>query len=96
MKKLKIMVVCGFGLGSSMILRMTLDGVLKQADLKADTFCSDETTSRGESFDLVLTSEPLAHLFKGIKQPVIIISNFLSKQEVADKALTVIKQLMEE
>jgi len=58
MKKLKIMVVCGFGLGSSMVLRMTLDSVLKEAGIKAETFCSDEATSRGESTILFYLSTP--------------------------------------
>jgi PTS system ascorbate-specific IIB component len=96
MKKLKIMVVCGFGLGSSMVLRMTLDSVLKEAGIKAETFCSDEATSRGEKYDIVFTSQPLVHLFEGKPQPVIVINNFLSKDEVKQKALPLIQQLSSE
>lgn len=96
MKQLKIMVVCGFGLGSSMVLKLTLDGVLKEAGIKAETFCSDEATSRGERFDIVFTSQPLVHLFANIKQPVIVISNFLSKDEVRTKGLEIIRQLSED
>jgi ascorbate PTS system EIIB component len=96
MKKLKIMVVCGFGLGSSMVLRMTLDGVLKEEGIKAETFCSDEATSRGEKYDIVFTSQPLAKLFADSKKPVIVITNFLSKTEVRDKGLSIIRTLSEE
>jgi ascorbate PTS system EIIB component len=93
MKKLRIMVVCGFGLGSSMVLRMTLDAVLKEEGIKAETFCSDEATSRGEKFDIVFTSQPLVKLFSGISQPVIVIQNFLSKAEVREKGLEIIRSL---
>lgn len=96
MKKLKIMVVCGFGLGSSLVLRMTLDAVLQEEGIKAETFCSDEATSRGERFDIVFTSQPLAKLFDGIKQPVIVIQNFLSKAEVREKGLEIIRTLSAE
>ena len=48
MKTPRIMVVCGFGLGSSMVLKLTLDGVLKEEELQAETFCADETTAKGE------------------------------------------------
>jgi ascorbate PTS system EIIB component len=96
MKKLRIMVVCGFGLGSSMVLRMTLDAVLKEEGIKAETFCSDEATSRGEKFDIVFTSQPLVKLFAGIKQPVIVIQNFLSKAEVREKGLDIIRNLSTE
>ena len=93
MKKLRIMIVCGFGLGSSMILRLTLDGVLKEAGIQAETFCADEATAKGEKYDLVFTSQPLVHLFAGKPQPTIVISNFLSKDEVRSKGLEIIKQL---
>jgi PTS system ascorbate-specific IIB component len=93
MKKLRIMVVCGFGLGSSMVLKLTLDGVLKEAGLQAETFCSDENTCRGETYDIVFTSQPLVHLFQGKKQPTIVINNFLSKDEVRNKGLDLIRNL---
>ena len=54
MKRLRIMTVCGFGLGSSMILKITLDGVLKENGISAETFCADATTAIGEDFDVVL------------------------------------------
>ena len=96
MKTLRIMVVCGFGLGSSMVLRLTLDSVLKQHGISAETFCSDEATAKGEKFDIVFTSQPLVRLFEGKPQPVIVINNFLSKDEVREKGLAIIQQLSAE
>jgi PTS system ascorbate-specific IIB component len=96
MKKPRVMVVCGFGLGSSMVLKLTLDGVLREAGIKAETFCSDENTARGENYDIVFTSQPLVHLFNGKSQPTIVINNFLSKDEVRAKGLEIIKKLAEE
>lgn len=95
MKQLRIMVVCGFGLGSSLILKMTLDEVLQAHQLKADTFCSDAETAKGQRFDLVLTSAELTRLFTGIAQPVVVISDFLNKVEVTSKALPVIQELLQ-
>ena len=96
MKRLRIMVVCGFGLGSSMVLRLTLDSVLKESGIDADTFCSDEASSRGEKFDIVFTSQPLAHIFDGISKPLVIINNFLSKEEVKQKGMPIIQKLAAE
>ena len=95
MKKIKIMMVCGFGLGSSLVLKMTLDKVLKQHGISAETFCSDEATSRGEFFDMVFTSEEMKHLFEGSPKPVIVIRNFLSAEEVETKGLEIIKSLIQ-
>lgn len=93
MKKLRIMVVCGFGLGSSLILQMTLDEVLREHQIKAVTFCSDADTAAGQDFDLVLTSADLARLFADQAKPVIVISDFLSHAEVAEKVLPVYSSL---
>ena len=88
--------VCGFGLGSSMILKMTLDKVLKQHGISAETFCSDEATARGEFFDMVFTSEEMSRLFQGSSKPVIVIKNFLSPDEIEAKGLEIIKKPTQE
>lgn len=93
MDKPRIMVVCGFGLGSSMVLKLTLDGVLKEEGLQADTFCSDEIQAKGEKFDMVFTSQEMSKLFKDIDKPVVVITNFLSKDEVREKGLDKVKDL---
>jgi PTS system ascorbate-specific IIB component len=96
MKKPLIMVVCGFGLGSSMVLKLTLDGVLKEEGLLADTFCSDETQAKGEKYDMVFTSKEMSKLFKDIEKPVVVITNFLSKAEVREKGLELVRSLYTE
>lgn len=93
MKPPRIMVVCGFGLGTSLVLRMTLDEVLREHRIKADTFCSDAETAVGQDFDLVLTSADLERQFSEVPQPVIVIADFLSHTEVAQKVLPVLAAL---
>lgn len=92
MKKLRIMTVCGFGLGSSMILKLTLDGILKDNNIQAETFCADSTTAVGESYDVVFTSKEMAKLFNAVSKPVVVIDNFLSKEEIRTKGLEILKK----
>jgi PTS system ascorbate-specific IIB component len=92
MKKLRIMTVCGFGLGSSMILKLTLDGILKENNIQAETFCADSTTAVGESYDVVFTSKEMAKLFNAVSKPVVVIDNFLSKEEIRTKGLEILKK----
>lgn len=96
MKKPRIMVVCGFGLGSSMILKLKLDSVLKTHGLKADTFCADTTTAVGQKYDILFTSKELLSFFKNSSGPVVVISNFLSEKEIEEKGLPVIRQFIGE
>ena len=95
MNKPRIMVVCGFGLGSSLVLKMTLDDVLKEEALEAETFCADANTATGENFDAVFTSNELKHLFEGSPKPQVVIANFLSKDEVREKGLDIVRELIE-
>ncbi len=92
---MRIMVVCGFGLGSSMILKLKLDQVLKDSDIQADTFCADMTTAMSENFDMVFTSNDLAKRFENIPEPVIVINNFLNKDEIREKGLDTVKELVD-
>ena len=96
MKALRIMTVCGFGLGTSLILRMTVDEVLKKHQIKAETFCVDADTAVGQNFDIVITSQDMQRLFKDSDKPVVVIDNFLSTDEVEEKALPVIQKAIEE
>lgn len=96
MRKIKIMTVCGFGLGTSMILRMTLDKVLKKHGISAETFCADEATARGMHCDLILTSKEMMRLFDASVKPVIEIKNFLSQEEIEEKGLPIIRLLASE
>ena len=68
-----------------MILKITLDRVLEENNIQAATFCADEITAIGEDFDIVFTSKEMLHLFKNETRPVIVIENFLSKDEIPAK-----------
>ncbi len=94
MKRLRIMTVCGFGLGTSLVLRMTVDEVLQNHGIKAETFCSDADTALGQNYDVVITSKEMEKIFADVDKPVVVIDNFLSTDEVEEKALPVIEKLM--
>jgi PTS system ascorbate-specific IIB component len=96
MRKPRIMVVCGFGLGSSMILKLKLDEVLKDLDIKAYTFCADATTAVGENYDIVFTSQDLVDKFEKTGRPYVVITNFLSKDEIKEKAIPALEPLLSE
>ena len=96
MKSIKIMTLCSFGLGTSLVLKMTLDEVLDANHITAETFCSDADTALGQLYDLVVTSRELAGLFDAVSQPVVVIDNFLSVEEVQEKVMSVILDLIKD
>lgn len=86
MSKLKIMTVCGFGLGSSMVLKMNLDSVLKDLGIEAEVFTGDVSSAIGTSCDYIFTSNELAgNLKTSSKAPVVVINSFVNKEEIKEK-----------
>ncbi|MBQ1624858.1 MAG: PTS sugar transporter subunit IIB, partial [Erysipelotrichaceae bacterium] len=56
----KIQCVCGFGCGSSLMLRMAIDDILHKHNLEADTFCGDVGTCLSNPCDVIFISRELA------------------------------------
>lgn len=92
-KGLKILAVCGFGIGTSLILRMTIEKALKSKDVKAEVINADITTGPSIDCNIVFTSKELAPLLREkMSAHIIEINNFMSKEEVLDKGWDIINE----
>jgi PTS system ascorbate-specific IIB component len=91
---MKILAVCGMGLGSALILRMQAEKALKQLGLDAELEVADIGTARAvaPSADLILTSDELAQQLGTVKPRVVTISNFIDLQEMVTKLKAAIDQ----
>jgi ascorbate PTS system EIIB component len=83
----KILAVCGMGLGSGLLLRMQAEKALKQLGLEADLEVADIGTARAlaPSADLIITSEELAAQLGQVKPKIVTINNFIDLQEMVTK-----------
>ena len=94
MKEPKIQCVCGFGCGSSLMLRMAIDDILKKHNLKADTITGDVGTCLSNQCDVIFISRELAELIvERATVPVVIIENFMDSNEVEEKVLAYMNSL---
>ncbi|HEX7068091.1 MAG TPA: PTS sugar transporter subunit IIB [Candidatus Limnocylindria bacterium] len=84
---MKILAVCGMGLGSALVLRMQAEKALKELGLTADLEVADIGTARAlaPKADLILTSNELAEQLGTVKPKVVTISNFIDLREMVDK-----------
>jgi PTS system ascorbate-specific IIB component len=83
---LRILCVCGMGLGSSLLLKMQVESVLKELNTKADSIeIADIGSARGMATDLVVTSPQFAEMLKGMDAPVVTINNYMDKKEIRQK-----------
>ena len=94
MEVIKIQTVCGFGCGSSLMLRMKIESILKKHNLEAEVFCGDVGTCCANKCDVIFISKELSErIIDRAKVPVISIDNFMNQAEVEEKTLTFFKNL---
>jgi PTS system ascorbate-specific IIB component len=83
----KIVAVCGMGIGTSVILKMNTEKALTRLGWDADVEVADIGTARGAaaSADVVVTSQELADELGGLRCPVVVIQNFMKVDEIVEK-----------
>lgn len=82
---MKIIAVCGMGIGTSILLKMNADKALDQLGLTGEVQAADIGVAKGEagSADLVLTSAELAPELEGVEAPVRVVDDFMDVDEIA-------------
>ena len=84
----KIQTVCGFGCGSSLMLRMNIEAIAKKHNVAIEAFCGDVGSCLANECDVSFISKELADRSKDrAKVPVVVINNFMDKKEVEEKTL---------
>jgi PTS system ascorbate-specific IIB component len=83
----KILAVCGMGLGSGLLLRMQAEKALKQLGVQADVEVADMGTARAvaATADLIITSDELAQQLGTVKPRIVTITNFIDLNEMVTK-----------
>lgn len=81
---MKIITVCGMGVGSSLILKMTVESAMSQLGLKHDVEHWDMGTVKGKPCDFIVTTEGFTSQFKDIDN-VVFVSNIVDVNEVKEK-----------
>jgi ascorbate PTS system EIIB component len=79
---MKILCVCGLGQGTSLILRMNVETVLRDLGVSADVENTDVSTASSMSPDFIITSNELAETLAGSSAKVIIVNNYFDLNEI--------------
>ena len=84
---MKIIAVCGMGIGTSILLKMNAEKVLRKLNIDADVEAADIGVARGMARDaeIVLTSRELADELTGIDAKIVVINNFFDLAEITEK-----------
>lgn len=78
---LKIITVCGLGVGSSLIMKMTVDSAMSQLGRKCDIEHWDMGTVKGKECDLIVTTYGFKKSFEG-QENVVFVNNIVDVNEM--------------
>lgn len=81
---MKMLCVCGLGQGTSLILRMNVENVLKKMGVQADVEHTDVSTASGTAADYIVTSNELAQSLQGHSAKIIIVNNYFDLNEIKE------------
>ena len=84
---MKIVTVCGMGIGTSVLLKMNTEKALRALDIDGEVEAADIGVARGmaRSAQIVLTSAELAEEIGDVSAQVIVIDNFTDSEEIGRK-----------
>lgn len=90
---MKIVAVCGMGIGTSVLLKMNAEKVLRALGVDADVEAADIGVARGMAMDaeIILTSKEFVDEIGDVDAQVIVIDNFFDMQEITDKLTAAIE-----
>lgn len=97
MKKLKILMVCGAGLGSSFACQMSLEDVLSKLGVEANLDHCDISSALSMRPDLILTASNFKSQFDQYSvdesaTKIIFLKNIVSKQEIEERITPYLKE----
>lgn len=80
---MKALAVCGFGVGSSMVLKMSIEKAAKELGLDIEVENTDISSAKAEFADVYFTGEDFAkELINAGKENVYVINKYMDKEEV--------------
>lgn len=82
---MKIVTVCGMGIGTAILLKMNTDRALERLGVRGEVEAADLTVAWGVAADadLILTNAETAPGFDGLGTPVRVVVDFMDVGEIA-------------
>jgi PTS system ascorbate-specific IIB component len=74
--------VCGLGQGTSLILRMNVENVLREIGMTADVEHTDVSSASGMTVDYIVTNNELAQSLSGSAAKIVLVNNYFDLIEI--------------
>lgn len=90
---MRIATLCGMGFGTSMMLKLFIDDILKAEGLKAEVVPWDLGTFKGQQADLIVAPKDMESHLRSANAKVVLINNLVDKAEIKSKVLAALTDL---
>lgn len=89
----KIVTVCGAGVGSSMMLRLFTQQILDAEGIEVVVDASDIGSVSPDAYDILITTSDFADTLRGTSAIIVKIDNMMDKEFLKNELLQVISTL---
>jgi ascorbate PTS system EIIB component len=90
---MRIATLCGMGFGTSMMLKLFIDDILKAEGIKAEVIPWDLGSFKGNKVDIVVAPTDMESHLRSEPAKVVLIRNLVDKAEIKTKILDAIRNL---
>lgn len=90
---MRIATLCGMGFGTSMMLKLFIEEILKAEGLSAQVIPWDLGSFKGQQADIVVAPTDMAMHLKGATSKVVLIQNLVDKAEIRAKIVAAVREL---
>ncbi|NPV44112.1 MAG: PTS sugar transporter subunit IIB [Firmicutes bacterium] len=90
---MKILVVCGSGLGSSFLIETNIKKVLKELGVEAQVDHADLGSAKGYGADILVGTKDIAVQLEGKAKKVVSLNNMLDMEDMKNKLSQAINEL---
>ncbi len=90
---MRIATLCGMGFGTSMMLKLFIDDILKAEGIKAEVVPWDLGTFKGQQADLIVAPKDMESHLRSATAKVVLINNLVDKAEIKSKVVEAIRAL---
>jgi len=94
MRKLKFVCVCGHGMGTVFIMKMTVEEALKGLGVEAEIIPTDIMTVGGFlDADVIVANVDFKENLKPLGKKLLLLDNFLDKEEAKNRLRPILKEI---
>lgn len=93
---MRIATLCGMGFGTSMMLKLFIDDILKAEGIRVEVVPWDLGTFKGQQADIVVAAMDMESHLRSTTARLVLIKNLVDKAEIKTKILDAIQSLSSE